>query len=58
MGTEAEVKQDLKVAVGTAVYGVKAIHDYQDYEIMALLREIMDELEEDRLNNFFEEAEG
>lgn len=45
MGTEAEVKQDLKVAVGTAVYGVKAIHDYEGYEIMALLKEIMKEVE-------------
>lgn len=41
--TEAEIKQALKVAVGTAVYGVKAIYDYQDYEIMTLLREIMNE---------------
>lgn len=43
MGTEAEVKQALKVAVGTVVYGVKAIYDYEGYEIMALLREILNE---------------
>ena len=45
MGTEAEVKQDLKVAIGTAVYGVKVIHDYEGYEIMVLLKEIMKEVE-------------
>jgi hypothetical protein len=43
--TDAEVKQDLKIAVGTAVYGVKAFHDYEGYEIMVLLKEIMNEVE-------------
>ncbi len=41
--TEAEIKQALKIAVGTAVYGVMAIHDYEGYEIMTLLREVMND---------------
>lgn len=55
MGTEAEVKQDLKVAVGTVIYGVKAIHDYEGYEIMALLREIMDDASIMYPKDFFKE---
>lgn len=43
--TEDEIKQTLREALGIAIYGVKAVYDYEDYEIMTLLREIMNEVE-------------
>lgn len=43
--TEDEIKQTLREALGIAIYGVKAVYDYEDYEIMALLLEIMQKVE-------------
>ena len=45
MGTFEEVKADLKEAIGTVVYGVMAIHDYEPYEMRDVLRELMNEIE-------------
>jgi len=53
MGTEAEVKHALKEGIGTILYGVMAIHDWEPYEIMDLLKEIMNEVKS--LKDFFAE---
>ena len=59
MGTFEEVKADLKEAIGTVVYGVMMIHDYQPYEMMPVLKEIMEEIEypKDFFSEFKENSE-
>jgi hypothetical protein len=48
---EIKAKQMLKEGIGIVYYGVRQVFDLEDYELMYILREIMEDIE--RGSDFF-----